>query len=629
MLENIRKATQSGVGRAIMTVLLGLLVVAFAIWGIGDIFRGTVSNRAIVVGGEVITADAIRTAYQQELSQYQRMLKTPITAAQAQALGIDRGVIETLETDAALDALAGRLGLSLSEAAIVDAVRANPAFQDAQGHFSADRFDAALREEGMTEATFFASQRRAYVRRQIEDAVAGDVSAPKALVEALWNVEAQTRAIDYVVLPSSAAGDLPPPSAEALSAFFEARKAAYRAPEYRALNVVDGTAAKLAKPNEVSDEDAKALYAKVKDQRYLTPEKRVVRQIVFANDAEATDAEAKIKAGATFDDIAKARNLSATDTDLGEMTKGAMYDPTVADAAFSLPAGGVSEVVKGPFGPVILTVTSITPGATIAYESVAADLKKEIAQQHAAEDALAFHDKIEDARTSGQSLEEAAKTVGLEASEIAAVDAQGLDKDGTPVDIPDKAEVLQAAFASDVGVDDAPIQTKDRGFVWFQVLKVEATRDRALDEIKARVEEDYHADAVGKALSAKAADLVKQLDGGADLSKIAQDLGLEKKSAADLRRSGGASLPQDVVADVFQTPPNGAGSAAVPDGRLVFKIVDDKTPPPSPADPSAAEGEKAAGRGLSQDVAQQFVSALKGELGVSVNEALVRAAIGG
>ena len=112
---------------------------------------------------------------------------------------------------------------------------------------------------------------------------------------------------------------------------------------------------------------------------------------------------------------------------------------------------------------------------------------------------------------SGKSLIEAAKAVGLTAQSIAAVDAQGRDAKGAPVDLPDKAELLRAAFASDVGVDEAPLNTKDGGFVWFDITKVDPAHDLTFEEAKPEVEKQWRAEEVDKALAGKADDLVKQI----------------------------------------------------------------------------------------------------------------------
>ena len=628
MLDGMRKISQHWIGRAILSVLFGLLIVSFVVWGVGDMFRGFVPDKVAEVGGQSITTQQYQNSLQTVMFRIQSRMHRNLTSAQAHELGLDRQVLGNLIADAALDVRATSLGMAISEASIVAAVRSDPSLQDASGQFNPAAFDQALRDSGLTERGFFAAQSRAYMRQQIETPLVNGLAAPKPLVDLLARVEAQTRAIDYVALPPSAAGDIPAPADDVLKAYFNDRKDQYRAPEYRALEILLVDPSTLANPADVSDDDAKADYDKVRDARFATPEKRKLQQIVFPDQASAEDAEAKIKAGASFDDIVKARNLKSSDVDLGETTKAAMFDKVIADAAFALPQDGVSDVVKGQFGPAIVRVLSIAPGSAKTFDEVKDTLKKEIAADRVAGQVQTVHDKIEDARVSGKTLVEAAKSVGLEARAVTVVDAQGRDDKGAPLNLPASAELLASAYASDVGVDDAPLQTSNRGWLWFDVLKVDPARDRTFDEVKAQVEKLWRAEAVAKALSAKADDMVKQIEGGAALATLAQAAGLEAKSAADLRRSGGAGLAPSLVNSVFTVPAGGAGSASTPDGRVIFKVTADATPPTKFDDPAVKTIASQLTEGLQNSVIAQFVSALETELGVKIHQNVLQSAAG-
>jgi len=628
MLDGMRKISHHWIGRAILSVLFGLLIVSFVIWGVGDMFRGFVPDKVAEVGGQSISTQQYQNALQTVMFRIQSRTHRNLTSAQAHELGIDRQVLGNLIADAALDVRATSLGMAISETSIVAAVRSDPSLQDASGRFNPAAFDQALRDSGLTERGFFSAQSKAYMRQQIETPLVNGLAAPKPLVDLLARVEAQTRAIDYVALPPSAAGDIPAPADDVLKAYFTDRKDQYRAPEYRALEILLVDPSTLANPADVSDDDAKADYDKVRDARFATPEKRKLQQIVFPDQASADDAEAKIKAGASFDDIVKARNLKSSDVDLGETTKTAMFDKTIADAAFALPPDGVSDVVKGQFGPAIVRVLSIAPGSAKSFDEVKDTLKKEIAADRVAGQVQTVHDKIEDARVSGKTLIEAAKSVGLEAREVAAVDAQGRDDKGAPLNLPASAELLASAYASDVGVDDAPLQTSNRGWLWFDVLKVDPARDRTFDEVKAEVEKQWRAEAVTKALSAKADDMVKQIEGGAALATLAQAAGLEAKSAADLHRGGGGGLAPSLINSVFTVPAGGAGSAATPEGRVIFKVTADATPPTKFDDPAVKTIANQLTEGLQNSVIAQFVSALETELGVKIHQNVLQSAAG-
>ena len=630
MLESIRNAAQGVVGKAIMTVVMGLIIISFVIWGVGDMLRGFTSSTVASVGGAKISAQEYRWTFQRTLQQYQRRMRQPLTNEQARAMGLDRQVLQRLISETAIDAEADKLGLNISTDALRAIITANPNFRNKAGQFDPQLLASALRDNDLNEQTFVSDMRKTTLRQFIIAALTTGLTAPKVQVKAEANYEGQTRSVDYFILPASAAGDIPAPSEDALKAFFNDRKSSYRAPEYRALTIVSLDPESIADPSEVNDADARAAYDRVagKDPKYGAPEKRALQQILFPSDAEADAAALRIKAGGTFDDIAKERNLKPEDTDIGETAKDAMIDKAEADAVFALPQGGVSGVLKTQFGPVIVRVTSITPSTVKPYEAVADDIKRQVSASKAGDKIEALRDKIEDARVSGKPLVEAAKDAGLTAQTIPAVDARGLDPSGKPVDIPDRTDLLRAVFDSDVGLDEAPLQTKERGFEWFVVTKVEPSHDRTFEEARPEVEAAWRAEQIDKALAAKADDLVKQIASGANIKEVAKAAGAEAKTATGVSRDEKTNLPASVVAAIFRQPPDGAGSAAAPDGRAVFKITADETPPVDFADMRVKQIAERLDGVTRESVLDQYVAALRRSLGVVVHENVLQSAEG-
>jgi peptidyl-prolyl cis-trans isomerase D len=630
MLESMRNAAQGIVGKAIMTVVMGLIIVSFVIWGVGDMLRGFTSSTVASVGSQKISAQDYHFAYERLLQQYQRRLRQPFTNEQARAIGLDREVLQRLVSEAAIDEEARKLGLNVSEEALRAMIVSNPSFRDKSGAFDSQKFASALRDNDMNERMFVSDLRKTALRQFIVAALTTGIAAPKVEAKAEADFQGQARSIDYFILPASAAGEIAQPSEETLKSYFNDRKSQYRAPEYRTMDVVSLEPEALANPDEVSDADAQAAYDNVagKDPRYGSPEKRDLQQILFPNDADAEAAEARIKAGASFEDIVKERNLKPEETEIGENTKDAIIDKGEADAVFALPQGGVSGVLKSQFGPVIVRVKSITPSSVKPYAEVAEQIKRQVSASRAGDKIQALHDKIEDARVSGKPLAEAAKDGGLTAQTIAAVDAQGVDPNGAPVSMPDKTDLLRAAFASDVGLDEAPLQTKDNGFVWFSISKIEPSHDRSFDDAKAEVEAQWRADEIAKALAAKADDLVKQLRAGGTVADIVKNVGAEAKTAADIHRDD-KSLPEAVVAAIFREPADGEGSAASPDGRAVFKITADKTPPVDLADLRVKGMVQQLDASTRDSLLDQYVEALGRSLGVVVHPEVLQSAEGG
>jgi len=630
MLGAIRNAAQGVVGKAIMTVVMGLIIVSFVIWGVGDMLRGFTASTVASVGGVKISSQEYRLAYDRTIQQYQRRLRRPFTNEEARQIGLDRSVLQRLLSEGAVDDEAGKLGLNISDDALRQIVTSNPDFRDKSGAFDPARFESALRDLDMNERGFVSELRKQALRQFIVAALTGGIAAPKAEVAAEADYEGQSRSVEYFLLPAAAAGEIAAPSEDALKTFFNDRKSSYRAPEFRGADVLALEPETIANPAEVSDADAEAAYAKLagKDPKFGAPEKRDLEQILFPSEAEADAAAAKLKAGASFDDLVKERGIKPEETDIGETTKDAMLDKDEADAVFALPQGGVSGVLKSQFGPVIVRVKSITPSTVKPFADVAEEVKRQVSASRAGDKIQALHDKIEDLRVSGKSLLEAAKAVGLTGESIAAVDAEGRDPKGAPVNLPDKTELLRAVFASDVGLDEAPINTKDGGFVWFDVTKVDPAHDLTFEEAKPEVEKEWRTSEVDKALAGKADDLVKQIKSGESVADAAKSAGVEMKSAQDVHRAEQTTLAQSVVAAVFREPADGAGSAATPDGRVVFKITADTTPPVDFADARVKAMASQLDTTTRDSLLDQYVEALRRTLGVVIHPEALQAAEG-
>lgn len=630
VLDGMRAASKNWMGRLLMAVVMGVIVVSFAIWGIGDIFRGFGAGSLGTVGSVEITKEAYRFAYQSELQRLQQQNGRVVTNDQARAAGIDQQILGRLVTDATLDQKARALGLAMSDAQAAKSITGDPQFRDVSGQFDKTRFDAALRDNGYNERTFVREQKALYLRREIGEAIAGRAEAPEILLAAIDRLRNETRSVEYVVLTPAAAGDIPTPSDDELRKFYDARKASFVAPQYRKIVTLPLTPATAAKPEDVSDADAQKVYDQVKGQRFGSPEKRALQQIVFPNDAEAAAAAEKIKGGASFDSIATERNLSARDIDLGVVARADVHDKGIADAAFALKEGEVSAPVKGAFGTALVRVASITPESVRPFADVAAQIKGDLAKDRARKTVQTLHDKIEDQRASGKPLAEAAKSVGLEARTIDAIDAQGNGKNGLPVEgLVSTPELLRAVFASDIGVDNETIATRDNGYVWFEVSQIDPSRQLNFDEVKDRVAAAWKADETAARLAQKAADIVKKLKDGGELSKIAADEKLELKHNAAVKRSGADGLePQSIVA-IFNEPDKGSGSASAPSGRVIFQILDTAVPD---FNPDSDINKQLAGQlrqYVAEDILTQYIQRLEQEYGVKISQTALREAIGG
>jgi peptidyl-prolyl cis-trans isomerase D len=631
MLQGLRNASQNWMGRTLLAIVMGFIVVSFAIWGIGDIFRGFGSGKLAQVGSIDISSQDYRAAYQNELQRLQRQARRGITNEEARAIGLDREVLSRLVTDAALDQKARQLGLAMADEDITKAIFNDPTFKGPNGQFDRARFNDVLRNYGYSERAFITEQRQTYLRQEILQAVAGNLVVPQAMLEGINRYRNETRSVDYVVLPPSAAGDIPAPSEEVLQKYFDERKQNFRAPEYRRVVTLAVTPATAVNPESISDADAQKFYDEVKAARFSTPEKRDIQQIIFPDEAAATEASAKVKSGATFESIAADRKLTEKDIELAVLTKSDIADQALASAAFALPENEVSQPVKTAFGYALLRVTKIEPGSTKPFADVSADLKREIAAQRAKTQVQKLHDAIEDQRSAGKSLADAAKSVGLDVRTIDAIDATGRDKNGTPVEgLTAGPDLLKAAFASDIGVDNDTVNTADGGYVWFEVAGIDPAHERKLDEVKPEVEAAWRNDETQRILAEKATAMMKELQAGGDFAGLAGAASLQVQHSNQVKRSGATGFPPAAIVQIFNVPVGGAGQAAAEgNSRMVFHVLDSVVQPFDPDKPDSKQIAEQLKSGLTEDLISEYVRRLQNDYGVSVNPGALQAATGG
>lgn len=631
MLGGIRAAQSTWIGKALTTLVFGVILVAFVIWGIGDPFRGGSANTVAQVGDVTVSTQAYRQAYQTELQDLQRRARRAITNQEAHRIGLDAQVLSRLVSDAALEDRARTMDLAISDKDVARKILAEPSFAGPGGAFDRGRFNAVLSENGMTEATFVRDQRQVYLRRELIEALTGGLEAPLAAVDAVHRYQDETRSVDTLALPAAAAGPVPAPDDAALSAYYDAHKGVFEAPQFRKLVVLAVTPASLAKPGDVSDADVRGVYEGVKRERFATPETRHVSQVVFPNEEAAAAFVRRVRAGQSFADAVKADALGDKLVDLGTVAKDAIFDGAVADAAFGLPADGTGDPVRGTFGTVVAHVDAVTPATVQPFDAVAPMLRAELATARSTAAVKALHDRIEDARSSGKTLGEAAAAVGLAARTIDAVDASGDDKGGRPVEgLVDGPDLLKAAFASDIGVDNDTIALRDGGTVWFEVAGIDPARQLTLAEARPRVEAVWIEEETARRLDARAAELVKAVDaGGQTLEAIAAPLGLSVVHVADAKRAGATGLSSGVVARIFDVPVGTAGSAPTgPASRTLFKVLDSVTAPLDPDAPGTKQIEQRYGASLQDGVINAYLGTLRAKLGAKVNAGALQAASG-
>ena len=628
MLNILRRGAQTWVAKIFFVFLIG----SFGVWGISRSLVASTPDAVMTVGDEKIGTREFRMAYERQIMMASRQYGMRLTPDQARVLGVEGQVFGQLAAGAALDQLSKSMKLGLSEARLAQQISEEPAFRAPNGQFDRQVFSSTLRNAGLTEADYIKSQSKAAVRSQIVDAIADGFKAPKTMTDAMGVYRTQTRDIRYVLVSASNIDPVKPPADDVLAKWYDQHKQEYRAPEYRKFTYMKLEPADIADPAAIAEADVKADYEKNK-ARYLIPGTRTIQQLTFNDKASADKAAARLKSGeATFDKLVEESGRKIADVTLGNFVEAKFPDPKTAKAAFAIATeGGVSDVVEGAFAPVILRATDIKPDVQKSYDDVKDEIRKDLAVAQAADEVMNVHDRYEDLRASGTTLEEAAKQLKLKSVQVGDVDSSGKDLQGNDVkDLPEAKKLLEAVFKTESGVDALPINTSQEGYIWFDVQSVTPEHDRKLDEVHDRVVKDWTDEETHKAVGARADELLKNLKAGQKLDDLAASLKLSVEEKTGLKRtSEDATLGREAVSAAFGGPEGFATSAWTEDKseKIVLQVtaagVDTTTDPLADDSKQVQQLANAAG----DDMLDQMVTALQTKYGVSVNQALAQQAI--
>ena len=628
MLETMRRYASGWVAQ----ILIGILIVSFAIWGIAGALSGISTNTVAQVGNTEITVVDFDRAYRGAIDNLSQRVGQAITPDQAKAFGLPNQVLGQLIAEAALDDQADTLGLGVSQDTLIKEIGEDPAFKGPAGTFDRTFFVQRLRQRGMTEDDYVMEREASEKRRQLAATLSAGATLPTALAEALHAYQTEARTISYIVIPASAIPDVGQPNADELTAYFNDHKAEWRAPEMREISYVKLQPEDILDPQAITDADAQKYYDANKAS-YTTPETRHVYQLIFTDESTAQAAAASLKGGATFESAVEGSGRKMEDADLGIVTRDKLIDPKVAEAAFSLAPNTASDVIVGSFGPVIVYATDVTPEHVKPFDEVKDEIKQDLALTAARNDIATIRDSIEDARAGGATLDEIATKNKLKLVKVD-VDQSGNDAEGKPVDdLPAKDALLKGAFESDVGIDNASIPTDDNGSVWYAVNAINPAHDRTLDEVRQKVVDAWRKATTADRLAAKAKEIADSVGTkGETLEAAASALSL--KVETDSGQTRGSKPPADFSLDALKAAfggPKGHVATAPggdPDQQIVLKVDDVTETPFKAGDPAVAAVEKQLAEAIQNDLLQQYVNELQNSLGASINQTAVQRVIG-
>jgi len=616
MLNTIRSKTASLVVKVLFIFLIG----AFALWGIGDIFRHPNINTNVAEIGK--NGRYSESEFNRDLKlAMEKFQGIELSLAQFRALGGVDQIVDQAVKRSLIDAYADRLGLAVSQETAVKAIQNDPSFHNDLGAFDRRRFLAILQNNRMDEQGYVEGVRQDMRASQLYRAAFDGIAAPAKLTSALYTYAAETRIADMLVIPFDRANNVAAPSDDDLSKFYSAHTDLYMKPEYRSAQVILLSPADFAKNVTISDEEIAQDYA-ARQAEYTTPETRVIEQTVVQDPTQADKIAAAVKSGSRYVDAVKTITGGAP-IDLGAITKDKL-PVGIADAVFALGQDQVSAPLHSPFGIHIVHVKSITPGETKSLEGVKEQIRQTLQMAKAGDDLVSVANQLDDTLAGGTSLQDAAQKLGLTLATYAAIDSGGHDKSGKDLAI--GPDILRLINQTESGASSPVTTLADNNYAAVQVTSIEPAATEPLDQVKERVKTDWIAEQKRNWAQSKAEEISKALQSGGDLRTLANGLGQQVKTTQPFNRMAGSpkdGVTPELAIEIFGQKTGGSVVGQNGQGAVVAQVT--AIVPGNPA--NHADELKNLQNALTQkirlDLSVQFSSALKEIIPVKINQPLI------
>ncbi len=617
MMEALRNGAKSWVAKA----LLAILVLSFAIWGIQDTFRGLQSADLAEVGDRPIAAETFRLELNRSLQDLQRQTGGKMTLEDARKFGLDKQVLDRLISTASLQSLGDRLDVQISEDYIKSRVMENPAFRNSSGKFDPAVLKSLLAQNGMSEAGYVADQKSAQLRASLTGIAGENIAVPKTLTEALLRYRDETRDGRYFTVTVSES-DVPAPTDDELKKQYESAPAAYTAPEYRGIAAMKVEPSDIAVKIEITEQEISESY-ELNKLDYFTPEKRDIIQLSFADLKAAEAAKARLDKGEDIMALATSLAMKESDILFKESLKETFLDEKIGEAAFTLKEGTVSAPVQGSLNTVLLKALKVVPAKQATLEESKVTVRQKIQMEKARDEIQSIHDAVEDARAQSTKFEDIAAKVGIPLTVVPGINAVGLDKAGVDVVLPNKDELLRAAFEGEPGVEADPINFGD-GYVWYEIREVVPSKVRPLAEIKDVVKADWVAEKLRTIAGDKARAIVDKAAGNTRLDTLATEMNAKILSVSGIKRNQTSETFDGISAlALFSAPANTLTWALEGDGKSARIIEVSKVTPPAIV-AETKELQDTTRNGLGGDLLEGYLDAVREATKVTVNDELWR-----
>jgi len=493
MLQAIRDRAQG----LIVWIIVGLIIITFALFGLGSYLGG--GGKAVVAtvnGTEISQAEFLRE-YQNMRNRLQKMLGKNYRPELFDETRMKQQVLESLIRRVLIEQALTDDNFHVAFEQVAKTIHGIPAFQGPDGKFSAERYNQVMRVKGMDPDLFVLQMARDIAQQYLQDGIQESTVVTDARLRDVLRLEGQQREAGYFLLPVARYQDKIKLDDKTIANWYEKNKQRFQVPEAVKLQYVELDLAKMASGIPISDAEIRAYYKQNRENYLVEPERRRVRHILITVNNPAEDAKARktiealakrIRQGGSFAAVAKAASQDILTAkkggDLGYITPGSMA-PAFDKLAFSLKKGELGGPVRTRFGYHLIEVEDIKPARYRSLKEVREQIRKELQMQQAEQRFNKLAARLNDLSFEiSDSLEPVAEELGLSLQT-----GPWITRDHAPPPF-DDPRILSAAFSDEVlheGRNSELLELSDTRVMVLRVADHRPASVRPLKEVRDKV----------------------------------------------------------------------------------------------------------------------------------------------
>lgn len=589
MLTQMRTFTRGWIAY----LLLFILVIAFAIWGVNDVFSGIGQQSVARVDGRNITPQELNRELELTLRSQRAQGQNP-TQQEAIDSGLHLQLLDSMIARVAMDRYADRVGIGASDVQVAARIRDIPAvLNPVTGAFDETSYDRFLQQLGYSRPEFEQDVRGQITTQMLMQAMVSGVRAPSSYGALLYAFQSEERTVTIAEAPVSVVGQIPAPTEAQIQAYYEDNAQRLTLPEFRVLTFVYARPSDFVSRVNVPEARIREEF-EARAAMLAQPERRSYVRIAAQTQAQAQEAAQRLQRGESPDAIAAAMRLQASRGENQSRTE--VPDAAVAEAVFAAAPRSAPRVVQGRLSDwVVVRVDAVTPAVTANYAEHREEIRNAIAQDEAAELLTEAVRVFEEARAAGVSVADAARRAGLPTMTTVPVANMGRDQRGQPVAaLAGHDEALAIGFETSEGEASDFIPTEDADVI-VSVDRVIPAAVQPLDEVRQGLVAEWRLREQLRRLRELGEKIVADVRGGQSFAAAAQANGLRitQRARTYSREAAGEQFSEALAGQIFGAAENQVITGVRNDGGGIQAAIVERIQRRDPAaDPQGAENAR-------------------------------------